>query len=244
MHADRARGIARAALPRLLVLYGVLLLFPVEYRVTRLLTLLGGCSIWGVSLFLWWRNRRVRIPLLALAALVVLLLAMPGRRVSPVALRADYMAALELYGHARYVWGGESPLGIDCSGLVRKGLVWGQVLNGLRTLNGTPVRNGLWLWWHDCSAKALRDGYRGFTSLLFSAGSINAIDCGLLEMGDLAVTADGIHTMVYVGDRTWMEADPDLRKVVKVTVPTENPWFKAPVVLVRWDPFAAASASN
>ena len=238
MQVGRVREMARATLSRLLVLYTVLLLFPVEYRVTRLLTVLGACSIWGMTLFLWWRNRRRRVFLLGGLVLAALLLAMPGRRVSASALRADYMAVLRVYGHARYVWGGESPLGIDCSGLVRKGLVWGQALNGLRTLNGTPLRNAVLLWWHDCSARALRDGYRGLTSPLFTVGSINGIDYGALELGDLAVTVDGVHTMAYVGNRTWMEADPDLGRVVEVTVPTENPWFKIPVVLVRWQALA------
>jgi len=233
-NTDRAKEIARKALPQLVVLYAILVLFPIEYRATRLLLLLGGLAIWGGALFVWWANRRVRIPLLCVAALAILLLAMPGRRVSPTALRTDYLAALKLYRHTRYVWGGEGLLGIDCSGFVRKGLIWGQALNGLRTLNGAPIRRAVSLWWHDCSAKALRDGCRDLTVPLFEAGSINETDCGDLQPGDLAVTANGVHVMVYVGDRTWAEADPDLKRVVEVTVPTENRWFTVPVVLMRW----------
>ena len=52
--------------------------------------------------------------------------------------------------------------------------------------------------------------------------------------GDLAVTADGVHVLAYLGDRTWIEADPTAHEVVEVTLPTSNAWFHVPVVFVRW----------
>ncbi len=51
-----------------------------------------------------------------------------------------------MYQGVRYVWGGEGLLGIDCSGLVRKGLVWSQLNLGIRTLNGKPIRDAIGLW--------------------------------------------------------------------------------------------------
>jgi len=40
--------------------------------------------------------------------------------------------------------------------------------------------------------------------------------------------------MAYLGNRRWIEADPDAHKVIEVVLPTDNPWFKTPVVFVRW----------
>ncbi len=41
-----------------------------------------------------------------------------------------------MYQGVRYVWGGEGLLGIDCSGLVRKGLVWSQLNLGIAAIAG------------------------------------------------------------------------------------------------------------
>jgi len=234
VNSERIKGIVKTALPRIAVLYAILLLFPVEYRLTRLATVLGALVIWVAALLLWWRNKRLRVALAIPVALVLVLLVLPGRDARTSALRADYLTALKVYGHARYVWGGESPAGIDCSGLVRKGLVWGHILNGVQTVNGRSIRKGISLWWTDCSAKALRDGYRELTVPLFDAESVNETDPAGLAEGDLAVTRDGVHVMGYIGGRTWMAADPDLKKVVQLTVPADNPWFRVPVVLLRW----------
>ena len=126
------------------------------------------------------------------------------------------------------------PMILVRSGLVRKGLVWGQLWHGLRTLNGKPIRDAVALWWNDCSALALRDGHRGWTVELFRQASVGATDHARLRPGDLAVTAGGSHVMAYLGQRTWIEADPGAGQVIEVVLPTENPWFKTPVVFVRW----------
>jgi len=66
----------------------------------------------------------------------------------------------------------------------------------------------------------------------------------LLKPGDLAVTADGIHIMAYLGNRIWIEADPNMHKVIEVAVPTSNQWFNTPVVFVRWKWLKAPEFSN
>lgn len=59
-------------------------------------------------------------------------------------------------------------------------------------------------------------------------------DHSLLKPGDLAVTDDGVHVMAYLGDRAWIEADPHAHQVIEVILPSDNPWFRMPVVFVRW----------
>jgi hypothetical protein len=90
----------------------------------------------------------------------------------------------------------------------------------------------------------LRDGYRGWTAELFRQASVADADHSKLKPGDLAVTADGVHVMAYLGTNTWIEADPDEHKVVEVVLPTDNPWFKTPVAFVRWKWLAAPETPN
>ena len=99
-------------------------------------------------------------------------------------------------------------------------------------------------WSHDSSALALRNGYSGWTTELFRADSIAAADHSKLHAGDLAVTDDGIHVMAYLGSYTWIEADPDAHKVIEVGLPTDNQWFRTPVVFVRWRWFDPPKAPN
>ena len=150
-------------------------------------------------------------------------------------MRCDYLAGLTRYRGSAYYWGGESPKGIDCSGLIRRGLIDSMFLRGIRTFDAGLVRFSLWLWWHDCTAHDLGDG-SGLTTHLFSAPSINELDDSKILPGDLAVTADGSHIMAYSGRDTWIEADPLIGKVISVSTPSkENVFFNEPVNLVRWN---------
>jgi cell wall-associated NlpC family hydrolase len=138
-----------------------------------------------------------------------------------------------------YVWGGENHVGIDCSGLVREGLIQANFHQGIKTLNPSLVRQGLAMWWFDLSALALRDGERSWTTRLFQADSINSIDPARLLPGDLAATADGVHILAYIGDKKWIEADPGERKTIVVAIPERiNYWFGVPVDILRWQQLA------
>ena len=212
----------------------ILLLWPIEYRSTRAAFILLLVFTWIGALVLWWEQKLVRAALILVAALPISAICLPGRTPAPEILTDDYTRALRRFRGVRYVWGGENYLGIDCSGLVRKALAWGLVSNGIRTLNGKPLRDALDLWWHDASALALRDSHRGWTSELFRHKDINTANLAQLKAGDLAVTADGVHVLVYLGNNLWIEADPDENRVIEVSVPSANPWFQTPVVFVRW----------
>jgi hypothetical protein len=234
MDQQQRRSLVRRAWIWVTILTLILLLYPVEYRITRIALVLGGLLSWGGALFLWWRSKGVRIGLVALAGLPTLLVCLPGRPVDAIALSNAYGHSLRSYRDTRYIWGGEKFLGTDCSGLVRRGLIWGQFRQGVQTLNGGPIRAAIELWWYDCTAEALGDEYRGFTIKLFRHESVADADHTALRPGDLAVTEDGVHVLAYLGDNTWIEADPDLQKVVEVKLPTEISWFHQPVKFVRW----------
>lgn len=219
----------------LLSLLVIVVLYPVTFRFLRVFTVAAGAALWlGAAGLVWPRRPGVAAAILLAGMLGAGWVCLPGRLPAAGPLREAYRAALLRYDGTRYLWGGENRLGIDCSGLVRKAMIEANVRTGLRTANPRLLRTAFDIWWHDCSAKALRDEYRGFTVRRFQAGSINAIAEATLAPGDLAVTHDGVHVLVYLGGRTWIEADPGINQVVQVQTPTDNVWFTVPVQIVRW----------
>ncbi|HAV62552.1 MAG TPA: hypothetical protein DCY13_09330 [Verrucomicrobiales bacterium] len=209
-------------------------MYPVEYRLSRVGLVVGLVLLLAGSLWLWWGNRLMRFSVVGLMVAALILVALPGREADTEELRSAYANSLRGYAGTRYIWGGERSLGIDCSGLVRRGLINAQFRRGLLTMNGRLIRQALHLWWHDCSANALKDRHRDLTQTLFEQADIVSADHDRLQIGDLAVTRDGVHVLAYLGDHNWIQADPDLGRVLTVGLPTTNHWFHHPVVFMRW----------
>ena len=209
---------------------------PIRDNSVRLVLLGSAVGLWGGGVLLF-RHKLARGAGVALMVLVGGFLLLPGRKTDPSQLRRDYVRSLTRYEGTTYVWGGETRRGIDCSGLVRRGLIDADWRLGLRTLNPTLARAGCSLWWHDCSAKALKEEYRGQTRFLFHARSLNQLNQVALLPGDFAVTDSGVHTLAYIGNSTWIEADPNAWKVIKVKVPSKNAWFSMPMHIMRWRQF-------
>ena len=209
-------------------------LYPINNFPLRLLTIATVASLWIGLLYFFWRRAVIRIATLFIAGCAALFLICPGRDYNRDELRRNYIGSLIGYQGTRYVWGGENGLGIDCSGLVRRGLIMANYKQGFSTFNPRLLREGLPLWWHDCSARALGEEYRRRTRFLFSAPGLNTANYTTLLPGDLAVTEDGIHVMAYLGGGEWIEADPDARSVSTLKVPGTNAWLSEPVRFVRW----------
>jgi NlpC/P60 family len=210
---------------------------PINNIGMRLLIVSSTCGLWSGTALFFWRRRMVRYTCFGLVAAVALFLALPGRASDPAALRDEYVHALARYEGTRYVWGGENGRGIDCSGLIRRGLIDASLKRGIATANPALVRTGVSLWWHDCSAKALKEEYRAQTKFVLVASDFNGLDHSRIRPGDMAVTANGVHILAYLGDRVWIEADPNALvgdKVIAVRVPAANPWFGQPVHIIRW----------
>jgi len=96
------------------------------------------------------------------------------------------------------------------------------------------IRQAIALWWNDASAQELLHGFGGRVQVVTQRTTINRVDYSLLQPGDFAVTSDGVHTLAYLGDRSWIEADPGEGRVIVVNVPSENPWFDHHVSILRW----------
>ena len=50
--------------------------------------------------------------------------------------------------------------------------------------------------------------------------------------------------MAYLGGKDWIEADPDMRRVLVLSIPTTNIWFDSPVKLMRWRQFDEVGAKQ
>jgi hypothetical protein len=210
-------------------------LFPIRFTLLRELFVLLIFSLWCGTLVLYWKQRWVVAACGIVAAAVLAIAIIPGGDVESKTLRGAYVSALRSYEATPYVWGGETRRGIDCSGLVRCAMIDANVDLGLRTLNPQLLRNAFSLWWHDCSAKALGEEHRGQTSLLEEVESINSLGPDDLLPGDIAVTKTGLHTMAYLGEGEWIEADPSVWKVIRHKAPDPGfSWFTVKMRILRW----------
>ena len=213
-----------------------LALFPVSYRITRVTSLALAGVVWFGLVALVWRQRLLRFALLGVTLLILGFLALPSRTSPPPEiLRVDYLEGLQRYEGVTYYWGGENMRGIDCSGLIRRGLIDALFRRGIYTLDAGLVRRAISIWWHDCTARALGEQHRSLTVRVLDTPSVNTLNHAKIRPGDLAVTRSGIHIMAYLGDNRWIEADPEVGSVITVTAPSgDNSWFQTPMNIVRW----------
>lgn len=212
----------------------VVIAHPASIGILRVFIAAAIPILWLVGIVLLRRIKQLAVSVFVLGLAGILFALLPGRPIESATLRQTYTSHLRRYENAPYVWGGENRRGIDCSGLVRRALITSYTQLAITTLNPHAVRTAIDMWWHDCTARALRDRYRNFTTPLFAAPAINSITHSLLMPGDIAVTSNGCHVLAYLGDHQWIEADPGILRVVTVTVPTDNMWFTVPVHIMRW----------
>jgi hypothetical protein len=191
--------------------------------------------VWSTGLAFLWRRKIPRVVLLVLPLLAALPFCLPDKSIDPGKLRGCYVAAMERMEGVRYVWGGESHRGIDCSGLPRRALRDALWKAGWKDANGAAFREWARQWWFDTSAKALGENYRGFTRPLGVSGKLRDLDGNRFSPGDLAVTGDGRHVMIYLREGEWIQADPMASKVtIRKPAEDRNPWFDSLVTMHRW----------
>jgi len=215
-----------------------ILLYPVASTALRVGLVVGLGAAWLGLLILWWSRRFARAALLSVPVVLTIPFLLPARPIERETLRRDYVERMTSLEGTQYVWGGESPLGIDCSGLPRYALRQALFSYGFRNLDGGSFRKGLELWWFDASARALGEGYRQDTTPLPVAGTLESMDYSELAPGDLAVTSDGAHVLAYAGGESWTQADPGIGAVATLNGRTgKNAWFRSRVTVHRWTVF-------
>lgn len=216
-------------------------LWPVNNGITRCLIVLGA---WGVFIeilsgayWLWQKKSKWSFVLIPVLIVLLAWMFVPALHYTPLfaKLQDSYVAELRSYDGTRYLWGGENRFGIDCSGLPRKALRNALLKTGLKEMNRDFLFLALKNWWFDTSAKALAQGYRDYCFPLNLAGTVASAPEKALKPGDLAITDDGVHVMVYLAPDEWISADPGQGKVViEHPSKSKNPWFVRPVHFFRF----------
>lgn len=223
----------------------VISLNPVSSTMLNLAFLACVVGAWfGVTVFAW-KRKPMRIAVLALPLLAAVPFVLPGGKIDGEELRRDYVRRMAGFEGTKYHWGGESSRGIDCSGLPRRALRDALLAYGVKYFNGRAFRSYFEQWWFDASAKALGEGYRGYTMPLGPAGTIQEMNCDGLVPGDLAVTTSGVHILAYAGNGQWIQADPGIGAVATLDGKTgDNVWFHTPVTTHRWRILAQGNANS
>ena len=207
---------------------------PESATVTKLLGSSLGSLFVISSLLLVWQWRRVRMFAVIIVLAGIAGFVAPGRQFDREALRASYVASLRSYENVPYVWGGEGKRGVDCSGLIRCGLMNACWKRGWLTANPTLIRAAATIWWNDTSAKAMGESWKGFTVPIGESRSVNSAKMDRLSPGDMAVTGTGLHILVYLGGKQWMQAAPEVGHAATFDAPSDNNWMNQPVKLIRW----------
>lgn len=214
----------------------ILLRNPIHSKLLNLAFLLCIVGTWATLSFLLWRKKVARLVMVAIPFLAAIPFLLPGNWINPIELRDDYLKRVNQFENTPYVWGGENSHGIDCSGLPRRSLRDALFAYGIRHGNGDAIREAATQWWYDTSAQALSQGYRDATIDLAITSTVRDIDTSQLQPGDLAITTNGIHLIVYAGMGKWIQADPGTGHVVTLDGRTaDNTWFDMPISMHRWN---------
>jgi hypothetical protein len=187
----------------------------------------------AIGLLLFWVGRGARATLLGVLSLIGAVAMLPGSEQSNL-VRFVYVQQMGSAVGTPYAARFEDKPGVSCSDLVRGTLAGVNLRLGLLEANPLLLREGVELWLHDCSASELADDCHGKLLPLFRAASIDQIDESRLEPGDIAVTRDGRHSLAYIGDHRWIQADPLAGRVTHLRASARNPWFQVPVQMLRW----------
>ena len=162
-------------------------------------------------------------------------------------LRVSYRTRLNDFVGVKYVMGGESSVGIDCSGLARTALWQSMIRQGLKEVNPKLLGPMLWnFWWRDLSVQDILNGKYGYTEKIGQASKLAGYNNKKLKIGDMAVVGSTSQVLIYMGEDKWIEANPDDKKVVinKADAHSKRPYFNMNTILIRWRVFDAKDSKN
>lgn len=152
-------------------------------------------------------------------------------------LQREYITALKNYEGTAYATPGYAS-GMSCSALVRQALIDVTEGDGMINFDAHLVNASFQILTHPCLANELRQSCNSQLSLVMNAANINGLSDDELDIGDIAVVGDpiGIHTLAYIGNKTWIHADPLTGKVIATQASLAHYyWFTLRVRVMRWN---------
>ncbi len=154
----------------------------------------------------------------------------------PERIRSRFLTDARGYMGTRFVWGGETGGGIDCSGLARAAFVRSCLRESLRAGDGALLLRTVRFWWFDIGAVDLGHERDDMTVRIGEVPNLRDFDGSGVRPGDMAVSIEHRHILIYSGGGQWIEADPGRGEVIELS-PEDDPehlYFTVPVVFVRW----------
>lgn len=200
----------------LLALLAIIFIYPVRTTSTRLAIILLALFPYAYLHIILWRKHHVGKVLLGLSA-VILIWALSSyqlKQINP----SHFIKHLQSFEDTKYVWGGETAWGIDCSGLIRQAMVHSYLSSG-------RIGSAFQVWFFDCPAKNFAVQYKDLFAAVVDSGTINTLDHSLLKPGAIAVTKSGLHILAYLGNEQWIQASPNDKKVISKHHLAEDLWF-------------------
>jgi len=219
----------------LLLLAGIAA-YPVGAASIRTAEIVLAGALLAESIGLGWRYPWLRWTLLAVCGIAGFFLAMPGRqRFDRMELRQATVEALKRYDGVRYFRGGENRLGMDCAGLVRRGVIDALFIDGLRHANPVLVRRALALWWQSGGLRELLGGAGGKAERLYEVKTMAGMDDSRLHPGDFAIALNGAWAGSFLGNHTWLYASAEAGKVVQANpCAARSTAAQTPATVLRW----------
>ena len=228
------RKIKYLALVAFIVVYIILWILPAKYTLTRTASALSLVGIYISLLLVSWRIIWVRAGLIAIMMFFAVFLILPIGEVEGQISGESYSTELKKYENTNYVWGGENFIGIDCSGLIRRPLIDLTLRESVKRINPSMLRYGLSLWYNDASARYMATGYDNRIEKLYENLTINDLKNKIVNLGDIAITVNGVHVLAYIGNNEWIQSDPTDMKVTINKSSANSPWFNQPVNIYRF----------
>ncbi len=139
------------------------------------------------------------------------------------------------YDGVHYRFGGESFLGMDSSGLVRRSLIITYVKLAIFEGKWALLKRAYAVWNSKVALSILTLYENPYTKVIGTFQNINLIVKTRLKAGDLAIGPTGSQVAVYIGGNNWVTSDSSVAKVVIERAPSDRlSVFREEIKLVRF----------
>ncbi len=155
-----------------------------------------------------------------------------------------FVSQVKSYNKVRYRFGGESFLGMDSSGLVRRSLIVTYLKLAFFEGKVGLVKRAYSVWMEKIALSTLMLNENPYTKVIGTFQSINSLDSRILKNGDLAISSQGTLVAIYLGNKLWATSDSSANGVFIERMPANKYGiFRVEVKVVRFKDSIVAPAA-